>query len=226
MAMNYKIAVFLSLIVVSLGMRVKRREGDQSPPGQCATYKWGGTSGVHWYACCNNCNRSDTSCDGKTYQSASDTKYCANCGIDTKKGNGKSGATYSCGGCQGQERSRKKCLSNLRMLYKIPGLCWAFAKCFQKKCKSQPTESTPAPDMCFNLRCDPGEDVNNCPADCCGNENEKCKWSQSNTCVPKCCSESTCCNDSSRSGGLYSLKIHYVSILSIMMSVVSTRFNV
>ena len=34
----------------------------------CRQYDHGGTSGVHFYACCKNCNYVDASCDGDTYQ--------------------------------------------------------------------------------------------------------------------------------------------------------------
>ena len=119
MLKNCKIMIFLTLLVCSSSMRVKRRAGDQPPSGQCSTYKWGGTSGLHWYACCNNCETIDTSCDGKTYQTASYESYCGTCGIDTTKGNGKYYATYSCGGCQGQDRISTKC-------QRVGGLCTKF----------------------------------------------------------------------------------------------------
>ena len=38
-----------------------------SQPSVCKQYDHGGVSGVHFYACCNNCNDDDTSCDGDTY---------------------------------------------------------------------------------------------------------------------------------------------------------------
>jgi hypothetical protein len=209
-----KITVFLSLFVFSSSIRIKRREGDQAPPGQCATYRWGGISGLHWYACCNNCNQGVSTCDGVTYQSATSTAYCAKCGIDTKKGDGTSHATYPCGGCQGQERTRKKCLSNIRSVFQIPGLCWAFAKCFKSKC-----ESVAQPETCFNLVCDAGETVDNCPTDCCGSKNEKCDWSKSTTCVPQCCNEHTCC-DTSGSDVPLSFGINCFCIFNILISVI------
>ena len=218
-----KLMVFFGLFVCSLSMRIKRREGDQAPTGQCTTFKRGGISRLHWYACCNNCGTSDTSCNGKTYQSASSERYCGNCGVDTKKGNGKHYKTYSCGGCEGQNRVSSKCLEKLRSVYQIPGLCWAFAKCFTKKCKSRSKRSVETPETCFNLRCDPGETVDNCPSDCCGTKNAKCDWSKL-SCVDVCCSESTCC-DASGSDGLVSMTKYYVIFVTITAFVLDKIFN-
>ncbi len=46
---------------------VKRRAGDQPDSGRCQRCRWGGTSRVHFYICCNNCDRNNRNpgpCDG------------------------------------------------------------------------------------------------------------------------------------------------------------------
>jgi len=51
-----------------------------APLGKCQRYWCGGTSGVHHFICCNNCDKPDNTCDGETYQGASSGPYCGNCG--------------------------------------------------------------------------------------------------------------------------------------------------
>jgi len=83
----YSIAVILSLCACLEGHRVARKAGDQATEGACQNFKWGGTSRVHFYTCCNNCNERDTSCNRKTYHSASGGLYCDQCGTDSGNGN-------------------------------------------------------------------------------------------------------------------------------------------
>jgi hypothetical protein len=52
------------------------------------------------------------------------------------------------------------------------------------------------PDTCYNKLCDNGENINNCPHDCCQTVNDKCTMSE-NECIPDCCGESRCCGSSS-----------------------------
>ena len=185
--------------------RSPRQTGHHVPSGKCETFKWGGESGVHWYICCNNCEEVDTSCDGTTYESASREKYCDNCGVVNQKGNGEPDGIYECGGCYGQIKIKKKCETRLRKIYELPGLCWAFAKCFQKQCGELSTmdDNNSAlrfgvtKENCFDLVCDDGETVETCPVDCCGTINDVCDWRKyngTNDFPPVCCSESTCCD--------------------------------
>ena len=175
--------------------------GDQASSGNCQSFKWGGTSGLHWYTCCNNCNDTDKSCDGKTYQTASTDHYCGSCGTDIgpnkpRKWKGE----FSCGLCPGQNSVQRKCTKSLRKVYEIPGFCWAFTRCFKDRCKKKYSTNLAtydAPDPCFTLTCDDGESVQNCPTDCCYRINpEQCTWAN-NTCLPECCGETTCCHSSS-----------------------------
>jgi len=45
-----------------------------SQPSYCTQYDHGGTSKVHFYTCCNNCNDADKSCDGHAYQGGGTTR--------------------------------------------------------------------------------------------------------------------------------------------------------
>jgi hypothetical protein len=103
--------------------------------------------------------------------------------------------TFSCGGCDGQDTISKRCKN---WLNSIPGFCWQFAWCFKDKCRNQygnnrKRSAVDVPDTCYNKVCDDGENVNNCPHDCCQAENDKCKMTE-DECIPECCGESTCCS--------------------------------
>ena len=41
---------------------------------------------VHRYTCCNNCQETNPTCDGKTYQGGSTGSYCGRCGQSTGGG--------------------------------------------------------------------------------------------------------------------------------------------
>ena len=106
----------------------------------------GGTSGVHSFICCNNAGES---CDGLTYQGASDGRYCG-------KGGNTAAGTYGgsefypacrkttdlnyfkpfkCGGCKGQREITAVCI---KKLYSgIPGTCWLTADCIENKCREK-----------------------------------------------------------------------------------------
>ena len=169
-----------------------QKTGDQAKPGQCLSFKWGGQTGIHWYSCCNNCNSSDTSCDGKTYHSASKGNYCNSCGVDNLKGDGLEVAGFHCGGCRGQNYIQSKCITGLRKVYNIPGFCWAFAMCFRDKCEEKFEKGMALNDTSFDLQCTNGETVQDSPTDCCSTVNAMCKWTDGR-CPPPCCGEPTCC---------------------------------
>lgn len=52
----------------------------------CHLNKNGGTSRIHDYICCNNCDQPNPTCDGRTYQGGSDGDYCGKCGEDISGG--------------------------------------------------------------------------------------------------------------------------------------------
>ena len=197
----YCVAVILSLCCGCLeGHRVARKAGDQAREGTCQSFKWGGTSGVHFYTCCNNCNERDTSCDRKTYHSASGDLYCDRCGTDNVKGNGQPFHSFSCGGCTGQNKIQEKCLSGIRRIYNIPGFCWVFTWCFKDKCKAQFSNGLgfqvmTSDDTSYDLQCNNGETVKDSPVDCCQTVNDQCKFVDGQ-CPPLCCSEPDCCRTS------------------------------
>lgn len=186
----------------TINIRNVRRAGDQPSEGNCQVFKWGGSSGVHWYACCNNCLKTNPnynpSCDSETYQGGSSISYCDHCGEDKGTGDADKFKTeFKCGGCDGQAAKRQKCKSNLRKLYNVPGFCWAHSRCFKKHCQKsygrKKREIKDIPDTCFNLQCEPGETPENCPVDCCYKNNPSaCTW-KDNTCVDECCGEPSCC---------------------------------
>lgn len=191
------IVILTTFVSVFAQLREKRKTGDQPPAEKCNYFNWGGTSRIHFYICCNNCHSADRTCDGTTYHSASRQTYCDRCGVDNSKGNGKRQETFSCGGCSGQNYMLNKCK---RWYNSIPGTCWIFTRCFRKKCKKQYRQKRRRsvlnmPDTCFNKICDAGENINNCPEDCCQTVSDQCTWKE-NKCIPKCCGESTCCESS------------------------------
>lgn len=195
-------AIYITvLLVVAIDIAVGRRlrTGDQPSEGTCREFKWGGTSGVHWYSCCNNCDHNQPNdCDGVTWQSASSGKYCGSCGVDLQIGNGTIRRDeFGCGGCDGQKTIATKCIS---WLNKRPGFCWAFSQCFHRRCvkrygdQKRSADPDVSPDTCYNGVCDPGETPNNCPTDCCYKINPTCTWKS--RCLPTCCGQQGCCQTS------------------------------
>ena len=211
-----------------LTLVVLRTEAFQAPAGKCQGFKWGGVSGTRWFTCCHNCQEEDRSCDNRTYQSASDRAYCGSCGTTTDQGviiPNLWEAEFGCGSCGGQNFIQSTCTSNIMALYQIKGFCWAFTMCFRRKClraHSTKRSATDAPDSCFNLRCDPGETVENCPTDCCSTVNpEKCTWA-SDKCLDPCCGESACCRHASGSHHLqFNWLFHCITVLPLMHAFLS-----
>lgn len=208
-----------------VNIRSIRAAGDQAAEGRCQVFKWGGKSTLHWYSCCNNCKSDNSSytpsCDGETYQSASSTSYCNKCGVDKGTGNATTFQNeFRCGDCDGQNQKRAFCVAKLRGIYKIPGFCWAHARCFKYHCQRsynrQKRELKDLPDNCFNLNCDSGETSENCAVDCCYKKNPSaCSW-KINECVDKCCEEPSCCLSST--GNMRQLDIYFgIGLLLIIV---------
>lgn len=166
-------------------------------------FKWGGSSGVHCYGCCNNCANNDPNyhpyCDGETYQTGSSTSYCDTCGEDRGIGGaGKYENEFQCGGCSGQDTKRTFCSTGLRSVYRVPGLCWKHIQCFKYHCwrsyRRKKRDIRNVPETCFNLQCEDGETIGNCPVDCCFKTNPTvCTW-EDDKCIDECCGEPSCCS--------------------------------
>lgn len=102
----------------------------QHQPAFCTAYYHGGTSDVHQYVCCNNCNdTTPNTCDGHTYQGGSTNKYCEPCGKAT--GGGLQKYLFNCGSCDNQAHCEHVCNKRVSTL---PGLCWKWADCFKDCC--------------------------------------------------------------------------------------------
>ncbi|KAI8491968.1 hypothetical protein Bbelb_303410 [Branchiostoma belcheri] len=194
--------------------------------GKCAHITLGGTSGVHFYVCCNNCNENEgnPTCDRTTYQGASTTQYCGHCGAD--EGNGKWKLhQFKCGGCAGQSQVEKKCEKKYPWLF--AGTCWVFSSCFQHRCKKRfqqkarrTLDDTDAP-FCGDDTCDPGETAFTCPFDCCPVKNPDTCTRNNDTCPPICCSEPGCCKIS----GSPNVKGGRVVVLAIFVAFAFTGFS-
>ena len=184
-------------------------EAHKASSGNCQGFKWGGAGwsgsgdsgsgapGAHWFTCCNNCN-DDKSCDMRTYHSASSASYCGPCGESQGRVTAQLWKTeFYCGSCSGQNSVQSECASRIRSVYQVPGLCWAFTRCFRGRCTkiySKKRSASYLPETCFNLQCESGETVQNCPTDCCNTVNpEKCSWGN-NKCISQCCGEPSCCS--------------------------------
>lgn len=160
----------------------------QAPQGKCLSFELDGGSleTTIEYVCCNNCNQANQTCPNTTYGSASNStdSYCDRCGRSDSARN--SSVPFFCGGCRNQTNTNNMC----RTVYNgtIPTGCWLFPVCFKYKCNF-------SSDTCFNGVCDAGENVANCPADCCPQKNSKNCSLLNGTCPLKCCGEPGCCLD-------------------------------
>ncbi|XP_078664161.1 uncharacterized protein LOC144907230 [Branchiostoma floridae x Branchiostoma belcheri] len=169
------------------------------PQGECVHITGGGTSGVHFYVCCNNCDESggNPTCDRTTYQGASAGRYCGHCGAD--EGNGKWDLHhFKCGGCAGQSQVQETC--NKEYAWVFPGTCWVWSSCFKNRCKKRFQQKARSLDtdepFCGDNTCDPGETDTTCPYDCCPVINSDTCTRNNGTCPPVCCSEPGCCKTS------------------------------
>ena len=133
----------------------------ESQPALCRQYDHGGVSGVHFYACCNNCNDDDMSCDGDTYQGGGTTDaLCGTCGTRiASEQNSRLTYTFNCDSCTKQQHCREFCNTKHPIARVLPGLCPKWIGCFRGCCLSN-KESFCGDNIC----CD-GETTDNCPSD-------------------------------------------------------------
>ena len=180
----------------------------ESRPAVCKQYDHGGVSGVHFYACCNNCNDTDTSCDGDTYQGGGTTdNLCGTCGdrIPSEQ-NSRHVYTFNCGSCFQQRQCRDLCNTQHPYAKSIPGLCPKWIGCFRGCClnnnpsfRGKRSATTVNQTLfCGDNVCSDWETTDTCPSDCCPTVNpEDCP---SDKCSRNCCMGATCCMTSSTAG--------------------------
>ena len=184
-------------------VRLKRAINAQAPEGQCLAFQLAkGSDGKPLeYVCCNNCFEADQNCDGATYESSSTAHYCSGCGKNKLSYPRKLSQSFFCGGCNGQTRRKNSCQARYNT---IRVGCWLFRACFERECKRKQGYSV---DTCFNGVCDPHENVDNCPADCCLKENPRNCSFVNGQCPAQCCGKSTCCGKEDDSGTSLGTKI-------------------
>ena len=158
----------------------------------CTGHYAGGNSTVHHWACCNNCNDTNTSCDGVTWQGGTSTSYCDPCGEST--GGGTVKYYFNCGSCSQQEECRKHCDGPIQSR---SGLCWKWLDCFKGCCLAhaqQPSRrKRDIVAFCGDGVCNIGESPTTCPVDCCYQANSECATDSSGGCVLPCCGDPSCC---------------------------------
>ena len=111
-----------------------------SQPAVCRQYDHGGAPGgvigSHFYACCNNCNDPDTSCDGDTYQGGGTTdNLCGRCGNRMpSEQHSLHRYTFNCGSCSRQRQCRDHCNKKHPFGKEAPTLCFKWVGCFRDCC--------------------------------------------------------------------------------------------
>ncbi len=173
-------------------------------PSYCTQWDHGGTSGLHFYGCCNNCNDDDPSCDGETYQGGGSTEaYCGQCGQNSPSGGGRITYRYNCASCTQQRYCERKCDDLWSGLPKsVPGLCPKWIGCFRGCCleaekvnkkRTTRSQAMEIDTFCGDFECQSGENATSCPIDCCPKVNPECHDPLS-ACAPHdCCLEPHCC---------------------------------
>ena len=165
-----------------------------------AYYIHAGTSGAHHYACCNNCNDPDSSCDGLTWQGGSTTSYCSTCGNPT--GGGVDKYYFNCGDCQTQSTCRNRCNEDGLIGLDWPTLCWKWVDCFAGCCRHMASQfarhrrQSTTMEFCGDGTCQQSsENPDTCPTDCCYLKNSTCTTIPAR-CTRECCQTATCCSES------------------------------
>ena len=171
-------------------------------PAFCIGYYAGGTSTVHHWACCNNCNDSTSqSCDATTWQGGSSNSYCGKCGQNTGRGRVK--YYFNCGSCDNQNSCSDFCHAKG---LNHAGLCWKWLDCFKGCCFKTATQpqnkrDTSELSFCGDSVCSESETPSSCPADCCYQKNSN-NCTSGSACSPECCHSPTCClNEDNNPGG-------------------------
>ena len=170
-------------------------------PAFCNGYYTGGISGLHHWACCNNCNDpSFTDCDGTTWDGGSNEEYCSTCGQNT--GGGRVKYYFNCGSCSTQQACSRRCSGN-----DFPGLCWRWLDCFKGCCLASATQprqnkvQVSELSFCGDGTCSKSETPDSCPPDCCYQINGKaCGSTSSNSSL--CCGETGCCLNTTKTNRL------------------------
>lgn len=178
-------------------------------PSFCTAYYLGGTTSVHHYVCCDNCNDTTpySTCDRHTYEGGSSSLYCDSCGLAT--GGGLTKFQFNCGSCDTQSHCEGVC--NHTVGLRLPGFCWRWVNCFrgccvaavkatkskQSKLMKRETISIKTVNMsgvefCGNGVCGVEESTSSCPLDCCHKVNSGCSV-EPNHCTPDCCQMESCC---------------------------------
>mmetsp|Transcript_19450 Transcript_19450/g.29238 ORF Transcript_19450/g.29238 Transcript_19450/m.29238 type:complete len:243 (+) Transcript_19450:369-1097(+) len=103
-------------------------KGADPPAGKCQEYDCGGSSGVHYYTCCNF---GRGAADGIEYDGASDGDYCGDNGKN-KGGGCKNGKPFECRGAAGAKECKDWCDENA---ITFPGACWNWTDCFDHCCE-------------------------------------------------------------------------------------------
>ena len=196
-------------------------------PAVCRQYDHGGVSGVHFYACCNNCNDDDTSCDGDTYQGGGTTdNLCSTCGDRIpSQGTSRHTYTFNCGSCSQQRQCRDYCNDQHPYAKSVPGLCPKWIGCFRGCCLSvnpsfRGKRSTPVNQtfFCGDNICSDGETTDSCPSDCCPTINpEDCP---SDECTRDCCMSASCCMAMSTSNAGSVVINMQIFIFTVMVMVI------
>lgn len=201
-------------------------------PSYCTQYDHGGTSDIHFYTCCNNCNDADSSCNGRAYQGGGTIgdDYCSTCGQNSVQGGGRITYRFNCVSCSQQGMCESICSSKvLRLTRYTPGLCPAWAGCFRGCClkatnsrhKREANETLEVSEFCGDFVCQSGEDHTSCPTDCCPEYNpDECS---PDTCNPDCCFEPHCCiAESASTGDAASSKSQYTAFSLLIAGALGT----
>ena len=201
----------------NIEIRWKRAINERAPEGKCLVFQVekGSDGKTVEYVCCNSCYESDRSCDTTTYESSSSAQYCERCGKSALSYAQMVSQPFPCGGCYRQTQRKNTCqglYSNIRVG------CWLFRACFENECKKEKGHYV---DTCFNGFCDPHENVDICPADCCPKQNpQNCSF-DNGQCPAQCCEQSTCCfkedDDSELSLGMKILKWFGITVLILVL---------
>ena len=200
----------------------------KSKPSYCTQYDHGGTSGVHFFTCCNNCADNDSSCDGDTYDGGGSTSaYCGQCGVNSPLGGGRITYRFNCVNCTQQRECERMCDSEwCGFPEDIPGLCPRWAGCFRGCCveaakrarrKRQTSETL---EFCGDFKCQNGENHTSCPIDCCPVVNpSECSHLYNPDCClhPQCCVIGTVPDDSSIASPSFHVYLMSILLLVILL---------